>query len=174
MAKAMRFPYAPAKKPCGLCEANDTNIPWTDGRAGADWINHVWDDEGWLAAHSDANSLCSLLGLGVFCFVPDIVHTFYLGGYQHAFASVLKYLTHIWMPGSADANLVVVWSKLQASYKAHSENKLCWLCFAHHLYHIVTCMLNLIFNSLACVLLSAHRNMPTRCAQFRFATNVCC
>ena len=93
MSKAYGFPWPTSVSPCALCRANTSDVPWTDGRPGAQWLTTVWSNADLSAAHPERHTLFQLPGVGITAFVPDHMHTLHLGCYQYAFGSALKYLT---------------------------------------------------------------------------------
>ena len=100
VAKAYKFPWASAASPCACCQANSSDKPWTDGRLQtAEWTKSIWTNASWAAAHPEPHPLFKILpGVGVQAFVPDVMHTTYLGCYQYLFGSVLKSLSISWLP----------------------------------------------------------------------------
>ena len=107
--------------PCSCCRADDQDggRPWTDGRLDlAKWIETIWDNASWAAAHPDRSHIFKVLpGLGIMSWMPDMMHCLHLGCYQYAFASLLKLLTHYTLPGSHDDNCEMVWREVKQYYK---------------------------------------------------------
>lgn len=120
MNKAYGFPAAGAANRCACCKANTSDIPWTDARMRtAKWLSTIWDDPGWLASRPDVCPLFKLPGMGISSFIPDIMHCVYLGTYQYTFGSVLQYLTHRLLGGSAQQNCEQLWRDFGDYYRAH-------------------------------------------------------
>ena len=118
MAQAFGLPYSTSAQPCACCKANSSDIPWTDGRLGeAAWVATIWNNTDWSAAHPNAHPILKLPGLGIQSFLPDLMHTLYLGAYQYVFGSVLKLLTHHILGDTPEANLATVWEDIVAYYK---------------------------------------------------------
>ena len=118
MAKAFGFPYATAASPCGCCQANSTDKPWTDGRLEtAAWATSIWTHDSWKAAHPNPHPIFTLPGVGIKAFVPDVMHVLHLGTYQYFFGSVLHYLTTMIMPESPQSNLAKIWTHIKTFYK---------------------------------------------------------
>ena len=121
MFKQFGFPAAcgSSTNPCGLCECNKSDKPWTDGRAEAAWRITVHSNQSWKASHPAANPIFQLPGVGILCFMPDAMHTLHLGCYQWFLGSVIKYLVDFAMPESKEANLDTLVKHIKGYYKEH-------------------------------------------------------
>lgn len=119
--KAYGLESSNSLSPCILCRANTTDIPWTDVRRSARWLDEMWNDRGaWLAAHPDANILFrELPGVSVCNFIPDFMHTCHLGIYQYVFGSILKYLSHHRLASDPETNAADMFTDIKAAYKAY-------------------------------------------------------
>ena len=122
MAKCFGFPYPASTSPCGLCRANLSDIPWTDGRLEAKWRETIWEGPEHATAHPDRHPLWRLPGANIDLWIPDVLHTMHLGCYQYAFGSIFDYLVHN-MPGAPAANLEVIWAKVREHYQAQHTQK---------------------------------------------------
>ncbi len=109
MTKAWGLPAPQSSSPCGLCRANSSDLPWTDGRAIAAWIPTIWTNQSWWEAHPERSPVFNLPGVGILAFVPDILHVCHLGVYMYIFGSILQYMTHNVMMGNKEDNLAKIW-----------------------------------------------------------------
>ena len=110
--------------PCVLCEANTSDIPWTDAKPTAKWIKTIWSKCGWHQAHPTAHPLLKLVpGISILNFIPDIMHVLHLGAFQYFFGSVLKYLTHHFLRGDPNDNIVRVYLLIKEQYKAYGVER---------------------------------------------------
>eukprot|EP00969_Alexandrium_andersonii_P245400 10845419-Alexandrium_andersonii.AAC.1 len=59
----LSLPNFNSHQPCCLCRANTTDRPWTDFRQDqARWLETVWPQPAWLAAHPHRHPLFTLPG----------------------------------------------------------------------------------------------------------------
>ena len=104
--KWLKLNHFRAAEPCILCMANERDKPWTDFRKGlAVWMNYLWSNSAWKAAHPQHNIIFCLAGVGILSVLVDIMHTKHLGTDSYFHGSVLKYLTHDVMPDTPERNL---------------------------------------------------------------------
>lgn len=116
MHKAFDFKAAGGADRCSCCQANTSDVPWTDCRAGAAWEATIWSDEDWRHDNPNRNPIFQLPGIGISAFLPDVMHCVYLGSYQYCFGSVIQFLAYHKMARSPEANCVQLWSDLKAEY----------------------------------------------------------
>ncbi len=118
MSKAWGFANPGAAERCSCCQANITDVPWTDGRPDAVWRSTVWTLGTWLARFPDRPVLFKQVpGLSILSFIPDIMHTMHLGTYKYFLGSVLELLTHHVMDESPEKNLDRIWQMIQKAYR---------------------------------------------------------
>lgn len=118
MAKCFGFPYPASAAPCGLCGADRTDTPWTDGRLEAKWRRTLLTNESHAKAHPNRHPLWTLPGVGVEMFTPDIMHTMHLGTYQYAFGSILEYMVGHRLEGPVARKVDRIWGKVREHYQA--------------------------------------------------------
>lgn len=120
MHKAFGLQHHGSHRPCSLCQADTDARPWTDGRPGAAaWMATVWTPDAWILAHPQRHEVFQLPGVTILNFVPDVMHTMYLGTHQYVLGSILKLLTHEIMPETPERNLEVVWTHIREYYREH-------------------------------------------------------
>ena len=122
MHKVFSFPIASQTRAgcCGECPANDTTFPWTDCRPEAVWKRNLFGHLQWIVDHPNclAAVLFSLPGVGIYNYIPDVMHCKHLGTDSYYFGSILVYLIHYIMPGSVDDNLETIWGEIKLYYQA--------------------------------------------------------
>ena len=119
-AQVLQLESTASHTPCFYCRADHSLLPFTDFSAQAAWKATAWrDNDEWRAAHPERHPALSILCLGVFSVHADVLHTLALGIAQSLVANVLWLLVYRTMPGSAQDNLLSVWTHILAFYKAH-------------------------------------------------------
>ena len=117
MYKHFNFPWFTSATPCGICQANTSDKPWTDVRSTAAWKATVHTNAAWKAMHHDCNPIWCVPGMGIQSYIPDAMHVLHLGCYQRVFGSVLHYMTHHHLPGSPEENVQQVWGRILQYYR---------------------------------------------------------
>ena len=106
---------------CILCEAgNGPDMPaWTDFREAAPWMRTLWTKLTWQHAYPGRHRLFkSLPGLSVVSYVPDPLHTKYIGTDGYFLGGVLRYLTHHLLTNDVDANLKQIEHDMREAYRS--------------------------------------------------------
>lgn len=117
MAKGFKMPWPTSLSPCALCRCNSSDTPWTDPSPTAAWRATVWSNREWHIQHPHGHCIFTQVpGVGITSFVPDVMHVLHLGVYQYVFGSILKYLTHVFLPGTQQENLRTVWEMIKEGY----------------------------------------------------------
>ena len=65
--------------PCGLCPVDASAMPWFDFRVNADWIQHIYTVQSWIAAGMKRSIVMDIIGVSVLSFYPDWMHCKSLG-----------------------------------------------------------------------------------------------
>ena len=99
--------------PCPWCRCNCSDVPWTDFRPSALWREQVWTEDAWSAAHPRCIALFNVPGVSILTVRGDLLHAKHLGVDAYFYASVVAYLIYHVMPGSADENLALLWSRIR-------------------------------------------------------------
>jgi hypothetical protein len=104
-AKVLKLAHYGALQPCCFCQANNTDMSWTDFRPGtAAWWHRIWTPKAWLDAHPQRIALFKLPGVSVVNAAVDFMHSKYLGVDQYCLGSVLWLLCFRVLQGSPDDN----------------------------------------------------------------------
>ena len=98
--------------------ANCSTVPWNDwDETSAAWVTRVWNPAQYIAAHQILHILFyAVPGLTTCNYIPDIMHCKCLGSDAVFLGSILRYMTHHFMPGTPDVNLREILSGLKAAY----------------------------------------------------------
>ena len=94
---------------------------WTDCSSDScPWTHTIWTNDSYRAMLGDLRHrlLRVLAGFGAGNLIPDILHCKWLGNDQYLLGSALALLTHHWLAGSPQDNLVLVNKKIQETYGA--------------------------------------------------------
>jgi hypothetical protein len=78
----------------------------------------VYNDETWRASHPNALPFLLLFFITIATINPDWMHIKYLGVDQYFFGSVLKVLTHHFLPGDPADNMCLVMGHLKTYFKS--------------------------------------------------------
>ena len=79
-AQEMELEAHNSNKPCVFCPASATTLPWRDFRFGvAEWMDRIWRQKDWAAAHPNRNALLCLDFVTVHCLFSDVMHVKYMG-----------------------------------------------------------------------------------------------
>ena len=122
MWKVFNWPHHRAYNLCACCQANLGDIPWTDCRPNARWIQTIWKtNQDWWHDHPDAhillNGLNIAIGMGILNWVPDHMHCKHLGTDQYFYGSVMYVLIYHIMGDSPEENCDFFVEQLKDTYK---------------------------------------------------------
>ena len=106
------------RQDCALCPAGHRAcLPWTDCRSDAAWIGRIWDRDSWRVAFPRPHRLFRHLpGVKIAMFIPDILHTKFIGVDAYVLGSILQYLYIYLIDGGADEALAYVFELVRQAY----------------------------------------------------------
>ena len=120
LANALGLEHYGSHTPCALCQADRSQRPWADFRAGSAWKATVWSDTAWRVAHPQPHRLFKTLQCGVHTVQVDTLHCISLGVAQHIGGNVLRELLYtVLRTGSLQDRLQRVWHMVQRYYREH-------------------------------------------------------
>ena len=110
--------FGRATNMCCLCQATKTGpMTWCNYRPDAAWRTTCWTAAQWRAWEGRSKSpLFNLSYTSCMTVSLDYLHVKYLGCDMYSFGSVLELLCRSILPGSPEANLSLVWARLQSAY----------------------------------------------------------
>ena len=115
--------------PCNCCEANHTDLPWTECKyPGSKWIGTEWTRESYVGKFQQwvHRVFRTLPGMSPANHTPDPLHVKFLGSDQYFLGSAIKLLTHYWMPSSPANNLEILFDSIREEYntlKVRSQHR---------------------------------------------------
>ena len=109
--------------PCNSCSAGDV-VPWTSCRwPHCEWLPLVYDNTTYAAQYPARHRLLKVLpGFGGNNYIPDVLHSKWLGADQYYLGSTLALITHHIMVGDAAANCGHVMQTIRDEYKKQNVN----------------------------------------------------
>ena len=121
MATVFGFPRHNARSPCACCQANSSDMPWTDcrneGPVAARWLTAIFNKVSWLAARRERHIIFTVPGFSIVHWVPDWMHVKHLGTDLYFYASVLCFVVYHMLQGSTEDNLEMIWHLIVAAYQ---------------------------------------------------------
>ena len=119
--KEFKLPKYDKAQPCAYCPCDINTMTPNDFRPTADWMQHIYTKEQWIASVWNVHELFKLPGVTIFTFFPDLMHCKHMGCDAYFLGSVLWMLCYeILQVGGASANCAYVFGHVKDYYSAHN------------------------------------------------------